>query len=99
MLENIFEDILVDTCWIVSYVTEMCDEAIDMVISLNILTRVLELATHHNLKIQIPALRSLGNIIAGNNDQAQALIELDIVQIYFELMQNTQKRQVKKEIL
>ncbi|CAG9322377.1 unnamed protein product [Blepharisma stoltei] len=98
MIDQIYEDILIDICWIISYVSEISPECVNLLIELNIIQKLIDLTTHHNIKIQVPALRSIGNILSGTDEQAQMVLNSGILEKY-QILLSTGKRQIKKEAL
>ena len=51
---------------------------------------------HENMNIQIPCLRTIGNIVTGDDNQTQAVLEAGLIQaINYNL--NHQKKTVRKE--
>lgn len=67
MKDNSNEDILTDVCWALSYISDGGEERIPYIIETNILPRLVELLDHHNVAIAIPCLRTIGNIVTGDD--------------------------------
>ncbi|XP_003739017.1 importin subunit alpha-5 [Galendromus occidentalis] len=65
-----------DACWSLSYISDGDNDRIQMVLSLGILDRIVALARNSNDRnLAIPALRTLGNIVTGTDDQTQVVID------------------------
>jgi len=63
--------------WTISYITEIDDSMIELVIELGIMKRIVDLLDKESL--QIPALRAIGNIATGSNVQTQHLLNTGIL--------------------
>ncbi|CAG9318942.1 unnamed protein product [Blepharisma stoltei] len=92
------EDILSDSCWILSYMSDGYTEHIEELISLNLLPALVELLSNPIVKIQIPALRTLGNILTGNDQQTEKVILLGLIDKIAPLL-TSKKRSLRKEAL
>ena len=68
------EEILIDACWTVSYLSDGPNGRIQALIELGICPRLVDLLRHPSTSVQIPALRSVGNITTGDNLQTQMMI-------------------------
>ncbi|MDO9099938.1 MAG: hypothetical protein Q7V53_04230 [Caldisericota bacterium] len=68
-------DVLTDGLWALSYLTDG-DDAVQLqqAIEAGIATRVVQLLTHANNSVQTPALRTVGNIVTGDEVQTQVMI-------------------------
>jgi importin subunit alpha-1 len=71
-------EILSDACWSLSYLSDCPagdSSRLDDVLSVNILPALINLLATGKTNIQTPALRTLGNIVTGNEIQTQAVID------------------------
>mmetsp|Transcript_120913 Transcript_120913/g.341958 ORF Transcript_120913/g.341958 Transcript_120913/m.341958 type:complete len:524 (-) Transcript_120913:81-1652(-) len=69
------EEALVDVCWAFSYLCSASHAHIAAVLESGVCRGLVELLGHSSSKVRAPALRAIGNIAAGSDDQAQVLLQ------------------------
>ncbi|KAJ6719949.1 IMPORTIN SUBUNIT ALPHA [Salix purpurea] len=67
------EEILTDSCWALSYLSDGTDDQIQAVIEAGVCPRLVELFLHPSPSVLVPALRTVGNIVTGDDIQTQVM--------------------------
>lgn len=89
-------NILVDTVWALSYLTDGGNEQIQMVIDSGIVPKLIPLLSHKEVKVQTAALRAIGNIVTGTDEQTQVVLNCDALS-YFNALLSHPKEKICKE--
>lgn len=63
--------VLTDACWALSYLSDGQNDKIQAVIEAGVCQRLVELLIHASPAVQTPALRTVGNIVTGDDLQTQ----------------------------
>lgn len=67
LVENDKEDIITDICWALSYLSDGAQERIHDLLDIGLLQKMIVLLNHENVAIAIPSLRTIGNIVTGDD--------------------------------
>nr|UXY88325.1 importin alpha [Cryptomonas curvata] len=89
-------EILGDVCWALSYISDNSNKQIQSIIEAGIVQRIVELLMHKDIHVQTPALRTIGNIVTGDDIQTQLVINCSVLPCLLVLL-NSPKKSIKKE--
>ncbi|KAK3036752.1 hypothetical protein RJ639_029717 [Escallonia herrerae] len=97
LIHSTDEEVLTDACWALSYLSDGTNDKIQAVIEAGVCPRLIELLLHPSPSVLIPALRTVGNIVTGDDMQTQFVINHQALPCLHNLLTNNYKKSIKKE--
>ena len=97
LIDHQDDEVVTDACWALSYVSDGPNDKIQAVIDIDgMLGRIIELLRHPSPAVQTPALRTVGNIVTGDDLQTQAALDAGVLAPLKELL-GSPKKNLRKE--
>ena len=97
LLHSNDEEVLTDACWALSYLSDGTNDKIQAVIEAGVCRRLVELLSSKHASVLIPALRTVGNIVTGDDYQTQIVINCQALPSLLALLTGDHKKSIKKE--
>ncbi|VDO09685.1 unnamed protein product [Rodentolepis nana] len=90
------EDIIIDTAWAISYITDCGDMYIDDILGSGCVPRLIRCLGTDIPRLVSPALRSLGNLILGTDEQTQRVLDCGLLEHVAQVLVNGKSTIVKE---
>ncbi|KZV47327.1 importin subunit alpha-1 [Dorcoceras hygrometricum] len=97
LVHSMDEEVLTDACWALSYLSDGTNDKIQAVIDSGVCPRLVDLLLHMSPSVLIPALRTVGNIVTGDDIQTQHMINHNVLPCLVNLLTGVHKKSIKKE--
>ena len=87
---------LTDACWALSYLSDGTNDKIQAVIEAGVCRRLVELLASNHPSVLVPALRTVGNIVTGDDYQTQIIINCHALKALLGLLAGDYKKTIKR---
>ncbi|XP_010524836.1 PREDICTED: importin subunit alpha-7 [Tarenaya hassleriana] len=91
------KEVLTNACWALSYLSDGTNEKIQAIIEAKLCARLIGLMAHSSPSVVLPALRTIGNIVTGDDIQTQLVIDLHALPCFLKLLREPYNKTIKKE--
>ena len=86
------DSIITDACWSLSYISDISEEAVDMILATGIASHLVSLLNGStSLAMKTAALRTVGAILSGNEGQTQRMIDAGVIPALSKLLEMDRK--------
>lgn len=75
ILENDNPDILSDAMWALAYISDLGMSVIEQILEQGICGKIIELLSHFQSSISLPALRAIGNFVTGEDTVTDTVLD------------------------
>ena len=92
-------EVLTDACWALSYLSDdtgPSNTKIQAVIQAGVTRKLVQLLMHNSPNVKTPALRTVGNIVTGDDQQTQEILRMSALPCLKALLDNP-KKGIRKE--
>lgn len=96
LLNNSDTEVLTDTCWTLSYVSDGDNSRIQAVMDAGAVPSLVRLLGHTDHAVVTPALRSVGNVVSGSDEQTNRVCEAGALPALVNLLSSS-RRGLRKE--
>ncbi|XP_059654399.1 importin subunit alpha-1a-like [Cornus florida] len=97
LLHSNDDEVLIDACWALSHLSDGTNDEIQAVIEAGVCPRLVALLIHPSPLVVSPALRTVGNIVTGDDTQTECIINHQVLPRLLILLTSNYKKSIKKK--
>ncbi|KAG4936566.1 hypothetical protein JHK85_051485 [Glycine max] len=98
LIHNSDEEVVSDACWALFYISDVSSDTTKTIVEAEFCVKLVDLLTNSSLTVIVPVLRTLGNIVAGDDAQTQLTIDKGLITGLSKLLLiSRDKEQIYKE--
>ncbi|VVB00896.1 unnamed protein product [Arabis nemorensis] len=97
LVQSTDEEVLTYACSALSYLTFNSNNKIQAVIDAGVISHLIKLLSHSSPSVLIFSLRTIGNIVTGDDEQTQTVLDHQVLPCLLNLLTNTYEKSIKKE--
>jgi importin subunit alpha-2 len=90
------KEVVSDSCWALSYITDGSSDRIQAVINIGVIQRLVLLIGSPEASLVSPSLRAIGNVVTGSDEQTQHVLNCGALQ-YFDNLLRHHRSNIQKE--
>lgn len=90
--------ILIDTAWALSYITDLGENYGQFLIDSGLINEITPLLLHPDVKVQTAAIRALGTLSTGNDEQTQSVIDAGAIKHLHSILATGKERVIKEAL-
>jgi len=105
LLHSSDSEVLRDSCWALSYLSEGTNDKIQAILDAGVgktLTKILSRAANAvsspNVETLLPSLRTIGNIVTGDDEQTDEIVMLDVLPCLHTMLDESVSKNIRKEV-
>lgn len=94
------DEVLIDACWALSYLSDDTgpqNQKIQAVLEARVADTLVNLLSHNSASVKTPALRTVGNIVTGDDSQTQEILKCNNFLALLNQLLYDQKKGIRKE--
>ncbi|RZC56136.1 hypothetical protein C5167_014998 [Papaver somniferum] len=97
LIHSTDEEILTSACRTVSYISNGTNDKIQAVLEAGVCPRLVDLLLHPSPAVYTPSLRTIGNIVTGDDEQTQVVIDNQVLYCFHQLLTQNYSKNIKRE--